>query len=436
MASSSKGIRAGRAFVELFGDDAKLQKTLRDASNRLDSWGKSITSVGKSTIMAGAAAIAPLLLATRAFADSGSALNDMAARTGANVESLSSLGFAAQMTGSSLEDLETALKKTSKLITEAREGNKGAAESLAKLGLSADKLKSLKPQDQFREIAKRVAAIKDPAVAAANAMGLWGKSGTSLIPLAKNMGELEARAKSLGIVMSTQDAEAADALGDSIDELIAVAKAATNQIGAALAPALTELATSAAESGAKVIEWIRINRGAIVLAAKLAAGAVVAGIALVALGGAFSIASTAVTTLGMVLSGFVALVGAIGTGVTFLLSPLGLVTAALVGLVYWFASSTTAGQNAVANLVSLFGDLSTQVKMSWGAMSDALARGDVESAAKVLWATLRSIWATGRERVGGVWNQFLSDMLEGTITTADGIANGFLMAVEKIRTAI
>jgi len=40
--SSAKGIRAGRAYVELFADDSKLVRGLRNAGKRLESWGKGI----------------------------------------------------------------------------------------------------------------------------------------------------------------------------------------------------------------------------------------------------------------------------------------------------------------------------------------------------------------------------------------------------------
>ena len=44
--SSAKGIRAGRAFVELFADDSKLVRGLRRASAKLQAFGASVRDIG------------------------------------------------------------------------------------------------------------------------------------------------------------------------------------------------------------------------------------------------------------------------------------------------------------------------------------------------------------------------------------------------------
>ena len=43
---SSKGIRAGRAFVELFAGDSKLVRGLRRAEKRLKAFGDRICNMG------------------------------------------------------------------------------------------------------------------------------------------------------------------------------------------------------------------------------------------------------------------------------------------------------------------------------------------------------------------------------------------------------
>jgi len=44
--SSARGIRAGRAFVELFADDSKLVRGLRRAQKKLKAFGQSIRNMG------------------------------------------------------------------------------------------------------------------------------------------------------------------------------------------------------------------------------------------------------------------------------------------------------------------------------------------------------------------------------------------------------
>ena len=49
---SSSAIRAGRAYVELFGDDSKLVRVLDGAEKRIEGLGKGIMSFG-GKLMAG-----------------------------------------------------------------------------------------------------------------------------------------------------------------------------------------------------------------------------------------------------------------------------------------------------------------------------------------------------------------------------------------------
>src|SRR5262245_54849001 len=182
-----------------------------------------------------------LLGAAKVFADTGSELNDLSLQTGIAVESLSSLGFAADLSGASLADVQVAARKMQQTLARADEDGQKAADTLDKLGLSVEKLEGLKPEEQFRAAAHAIGAIADPAKKTAAAIALFGKSGQRLLPMIDDLDALEKKAHELGIVWSSEDAAAADALGDAISGMWAQAKMLTAQLGAALAPALQGL---------------------------------------------------------------------------------------------------------------------------------------------------------------------------------------------------
>ncbi len=71
MPASSRGIRAGRAFVELFADDSKLVRGLRRAEKKIKAFGSSIRNMGLKMAGLGAAMLAPLLGAAKAFSSMG-----------------------------------------------------------------------------------------------------------------------------------------------------------------------------------------------------------------------------------------------------------------------------------------------------------------------------------------------------------------------------
>ncbi|MCL4733285.1 hypothetical protein KJZ71_05865, partial [Patescibacteria group bacterium] len=173
--ADTRGIRAGRAFVEL-GVSDKLSAGLKAAQKKLEAFGEGLRSIGTKMAGIGVAAITALLGTAKAFSDSGDALDKMSARTGVSVEALSELGYAADLSGTDMETLENGLRVMQKTLVEASQGSKGANEALARLGLTVQDLAKLSPDEQFKLLADRISRIQDPAARAAMAMELFGKA--------------------------------------------------------------------------------------------------------------------------------------------------------------------------------------------------------------------------------------------------------------------
>ncbi len=397
--ASSQGIRAGKAFVELFADDTKLVRGLKAAEKRLKAFGAGVQSIGTKLFGLGAAAVAPLLATTNVFADMGDQLAKMSARTGISVEALSELGYAAEQSGADLETLEGGVRKMQKFLVEAAQGSKGAGDTLSKLGLRLSDLGRLTPDQQFELLADRISKIQDPAIRAATAMEVFGKTGTSLLPMmqdgAKGIEALKQQARDLGLVISTEDAKAAETFGDTLDDLWKVIKSGVFAIGAALAPLLQDLATSAIRVAKVTADWVRQNKGLIVTVFKIAAGVAAAGAVLVVLGtlisgvgAAFGVAASIITGIGTVL-------GVLGTVIGALLSPIGLVSAAVIGLGAYLLYASGVGSEALQWLADTFNALKDDALAAWQGIGDALAAGDLALAAKILWLTLKMEWQKG-----------------------------------------
>ena len=67
--SSVGGIRAGRAYVELYADLTKLQQSLKLAESKLKAFGDSAASIGGQFLGVGVAASTPIALAVKNYAD-------------------------------------------------------------------------------------------------------------------------------------------------------------------------------------------------------------------------------------------------------------------------------------------------------------------------------------------------------------------------------
>jgi TP901 family phage tail tape measure protein len=429
--ADTKGIRAGRAFVEL-GVSDKLSAGLRRAQKQLEAFGAGLRSVGIRMAGIGAAAVTSLFGAARMFATVGDDLEEMSQRTGVSVEALSELGFAADIAGSDLETLETGIKHMQRAIVEAAGGSESAQQALAKLGLSAADLTGLSPDEQFKRMADGIARIEDPALRVAVAMQIFGRSGTKLIPLlaegSSGIEALQEQARRLGLTISAETAHDAAELNDALDSLWRVVRQGVFTIGSALAPTLKELVERITRIIVTATDWIKRNREVVVWALKVAAAVAATGIAMIVLGVAVSGIGAALGLLAGVISGVGTVFGIIGAAIGALLSPIGLVVAAVVGLGGALLISSGAGGEALSWLMAQFTRLRDWVGKVVGGISDALAAGDIALAAQVLWLSLKVIWQQGVAALNKAW----LGAKEFFVSTAYSMWYGALAAAEIV----
>lgn len=443
----AQGIRAGAAYVELYAQDNKLVRGLQAAERRLKAFGAGLTGVGTQLLGVGSVLATPFAAAAKLFADMGSDLVDMSQRTGVSVEALSELGFAAEQSGADMETLEAGLRKMQKVVAEAAGGSKQARDTLNDLGLTVADLKSLSPDDQFKLLADRLGKVEDPAMRAALAMDVFGKSGTRLLPLmtdgADGIEKLQEKARALGLTISTEDAAAAEEFGDTLDVVWKVLKRGLFSIGASLVPTLMDLANSIIATTKEIAGWIDRNRGLVVSVAKIVAVVLSVGAGLVALGTAFSVAGVAFGGIVSLFSALGTVIGMIGSALGALLTPVGLVTAALVGLGYLFATLTETGRQWTGELTAGFVSLAQTAKTAWGGIVDAIQAGDLGLAARIGLAGVNLEWAKAVLWWTQKWNAFKGLFVDGWHDAVAGlklmfwdftawIARTFAGAIEKI----
>jgi hypothetical protein len=172
--------------------------------------------------------------------DSADELNKLSQKIGISVEALSTLQFAAQLSDVGLDTLKTGLKGLSANLTEARSGLGEGAALFQALGISVeDTAGNLKSSDTILlEVADRFASFEDGATKTALAVKLFGKSGMDMIPFlnqgASGIRELMQEAERLGLKLSTETAQAAEAFNDNLTAL----KASSSGLGITLATEL------------------------------------------------------------------------------------------------------------------------------------------------------------------------------------------------------
>jgi hypothetical protein len=434
---TSRGIRAGAAYVEIFTDDSAFVRGLRNASRKFKAFGAGLSSVGAGAadlgarIMAvGTAAVAGFGAAGKTFANMGEQLTKMSQRTGVSVESLSELGYAASQSGIEMDAVEKSLRLMQKAVVAAAKGSKKAGDALAYLGLSVADLDGLAPEDQFKLIGDRLSKVADPTIRAASAMAVFGRSGTAILPMlargAAGINELQAEARRLGLTISTTDAAAGEKLNDTFERVWMMVRRAIFGIGAAIGPVLMDVLARIQEVVAEGMRWVNANRALIASVLKLAVGVAAVGAGLLVAGKILAYSFGAIVSgLGAAMGIASTVLGAVGAAVGFLLSPIGLVTAAVVGLGAYIVWSTGAAGKAVDWLGRLFGTLKDDALAAWQGITAALAAGDIALAAKILWLALKLEWQKGVAALAPIWYNAKADLLSGITDIWAGVGSYF-----------
>jgi hypothetical protein len=425
MSASASGIRAGRAYVELLADDRALARGLRAAQQKLAAFGSAVRRIGTQMAALGVGIIAPLGLAAKSFADTGSQLNDMAARTGVSVEALSELSYAAQQSGATLEDVEKAVRTMQRTISAAVGGSDQATEALTKLGLSAKILAGIDPGKQFTVIATALSAIPDPTERAAAAMGVLGKSGTMLLPMIADLAALRAEARRLGVVMSGGQAQAADALGDAFDRVKASLQGVANAVGTALAPVLGQIAAQITGFLVGLREWIARNQGLVVTMLGLGAAVAVTGVGLITLGFAVAGLSAGFGVLAAMAGAATTILTTLGAAIGALFTPISLIIAGSIALGTAVITQSSAAQQALSMLGRGFQTLQDDALAAWGGIVNALAAGDIGLAARIVWAGLKLEWERGTSFLLDVWDAGVAGFAQIFASTWYGLQEVF-----------
>jgi len=287
--------------------------TIRDMFARLriraDSKGLEVTDkrIGKTTrklsraarearrlrrdmrgLMFAAKATATALVASRAlrwlttdYASAADAAAKFAKATGVGVETYQALVHAVQLSGGDARDLQKGLMQIGKRARDASLGMKETADAFREIGINVrDGQGDLKRQDiLLLEMADRFKAMPDGSRKTALAMEIFGRSGAKLIPMlnagSKGIRDMMAEARRLGIVMTKEQAAAAENFQDEMLRTKGAIQGVRNIIAAKLLPTLTRhlrAFTRWAQQG----DNIRRMLMRLTMAAKIAGGALAA----------------------------------------------------------------------------------------------------------------------------------------------------------------
>lgn len=239
---------------------AKIKKNLSDWSLKftgLDGLKTALIGLSAAGIVGGIGEVVKKSL------DAASAIGDVAIQAGVSVERLQQLRFAASQSGASFDIMDQALTVLNKSLGDfVNTGAGKGAQAFKQLGI--DKLINAgdvrNAEQAFDAIVKNVNTFGSEAQKSALLAGVFGKeAGPKLLQLveqgAGGIADLEAKAQSLGIVLSADVVKGAKDANDKLDALKKVIGAEVTGAVAALAPQIADLMTSITNSLPDLILW-------------------------------------------------------------------------------------------------------------------------------------------------------------------------------------
>lgn len=244
------------AFQTLRSSVATIDGPLGSVAGRIGSLGTLVTTTASSV----GAAIGPLaafaaglvgasiaagLLVKASFdlakstAEWKGALFDTSQQLGISTETLSALEILAKTTGSSLDGITASLGIFQKKLEEAQDPTSKEAQLLKELGVNADNT-----EEALRQTLTALAKMPEGFHQTATALEIFGRGGKSMLAILKEMdGDLNgaiAKFRELGLVVSQEDAKAADEFNDQLALIDFQMRALTAQIAQEAIPLILD----------------------------------------------------------------------------------------------------------------------------------------------------------------------------------------------------
>ena len=244
IAKLSIDIEARLANLQAGLDKAGLlaERTANQISGAFSGLKSVAATVGPA--LAAVFAVAGIAGFVRQTLDGIDALNDLSDATGASIENLSALEDAAARTGTQMDTVGAALIKLNQQLAAAKPGNE-TDQALRAIGLSAEELRRSDPAQALLQVAQSLQQFEDDGNKARLVQELFGKSVKEVAPLLKDLAE----SGRLNATVTKEQAEEVDRFNKSLFQLGKTATDVARDISGPLITAINNLMERAKKEG-------------------------------------------------------------------------------------------------------------------------------------------------------------------------------------------
>lgn len=236
--------------VALYANSAQftseLNKSQKKAKNWSDSISKTMSIAAKATAGASVAAAGSLALIYNQQAALIDQTAKFADRIGISTEALTQFRHASELTGVGSKNLDMSLQRMTRRISEAAQGSGEAAPALKQLGLDAQALGQMTPDQQLYALSDAFTQVESQSERVRLAFKLFDSEGVGMVNMLANgsdgLRSMADEADRLGITLSRIDAAKVEMANDAMYKVGVTTTALKQEITTQLAPIVAAMA--------------------------------------------------------------------------------------------------------------------------------------------------------------------------------------------------
>jgi len=227
--------------VSLGINSAALIKGLKKSRRSMKRWAKNairnVKSVVKSFSLLGAISFAGFILTINKSREAIDKLAKNSAKIGIPIERLQQLRFAAEQSGLGVDAFDNSMQRMVKRVGKAASGLGLAKTAIEQLGLDAEKLGELSPDEMFTELKNAILKVNNVAQQTQLSDAIFGPGFLNVVRA--NIDGLSKEYDALGIGITANQAKAVEAFSDSKNKIDKIFSGFANNLTAELSPLFT-----------------------------------------------------------------------------------------------------------------------------------------------------------------------------------------------------
>ena len=236
--------------------DRGVQRSSRGMTRSMGRVAAKAKVVAAAAAAAGAAYAAHLVRQGLQAADEQAKL---ARQLGITNEGLSTMQRAAELSGMSAGELTSNMERLNRRLGDAADGSGQAADALERIGLTAQDLENMAPDEQMETLGDALSGVGSQAERASIAADLFGRSGQRMLLLLDDAADTFDRARrevdDFGLALDETQTDQIEQINDDFSTMSAAIRGAGMQLASAFAPAIEHVASVVVSLSSAIGRW-------------------------------------------------------------------------------------------------------------------------------------------------------------------------------------